>query len=194
MRDTCGYCSDLFNAISWNSTQDIALFWKNCPVYDSVWACDSDMVITIKNYEAVGIFKGKKYYLITPNETTATAFYIDKNKDTIYYELKNPADFNGTVDELRKFLKKEVTSSILMNNITEQPRLKIWVAFIVDEKGDIINPHCREIHGYYHIYDQEAVRIIKAMPKWTTAKYKGRTVKYEYVFPIIFSPSAYDRY
>jgi hypothetical protein len=36
------------------------------------------------------------------------------------------------------------------------------------------------------LLDEEAVRVVKAMPKWTPGKHKGKTVNVRFFLPIVF--------
>jgi TonB family protein len=61
---------------------------------------------------------------------------------------------------------------------------KVYVRFSVTEDGSIVNAYvARGVGGEC---DEEALRVIKAMPKWIPAKYEGKRVAVEYVVPIVF--------
>ncbi len=61
---------------------------------------------------------------------------------------------------------------------------KVYVRFIVTEDGSVVNAYvARGVGGEC---DEEALRVIKAMPKWIPATYEGKHVAVEYVVPIVF--------
>ncbi len=61
---------------------------------------------------------------------------------------------------------------------------KVYVHFIVTEDGSVVNASvARGVGGEC---DEEALRVIKAMPKWIPATYEGKHVAVEYVVPINF--------
>ncbi len=61
---------------------------------------------------------------------------------------------------------------------------KVYVRFSVTEDGSIVNAYvARGVGGEC---DEEALRVIKAMPKWIPATYEGKHVAVEYVVPINF--------
>ena len=61
---------------------------------------------------------------------------------------------------------------------------KVYVRFIVMDNGNIVNVEVsRGIGGGC---DEEAVRVIKGMPKWKPAMHEGKPVNVQYVIPINF--------
>ena len=61
---------------------------------------------------------------------------------------------------------------------------KVYVRFIVTEDGSVVNAYvARGVGGEC---DEEALRVIKSMPKWIPATYEGKHVAVEYVVPINF--------
>lgn len=61
---------------------------------------------------------------------------------------------------------------------------KVFVRFIVRDNGDIVNVEVsRGIGGGC---DEEALRVVKNMPKWIPATSEGKVVNVQYVIPINF--------
>lgn len=61
---------------------------------------------------------------------------------------------------------------------------KTLVAFSVDEDGTISNP--RVLKSSWVVLDNEALRVIKIMPKWIPASENGINKKEMVVLPILF--------
>ncbi len=60
----------------------------------------------------------------------------------------------------------------------------VIVSFIVEKNGSITDVHAiKKIGGGC---DEEAVRVIKAMPKWKPGKQKGKPVRVQFNLPIRF--------
>jgi len=87
---------------------------------------------------------------------------------------------------------QEALESYVNNNITyQQPALDenvegtVNVQFVVDENGKVTNAKTigKELGNGL---DEEAVRVISNMPKWTPGKVKGKNVKTRLVLPITF--------
>jgi len=87
---------------------------------------------------------------------------------------------------------QEALESYVNNNITyQQPALDenvegtVNVQFVVDENGKVTNAKTigKELGNGL---DEEAVRVISNMPKWTPGKVKGKEVKTRVVLPITY--------
>ena len=61
---------------------------------------------------------------------------------------------------------------------------RVFTRFIVNEDGSVSDVEIlRSVHP---LLDAEAVRVVKAMPKWTPGKAGGKAVKVRYSLPLIF--------
>jgi TonB family protein len=61
---------------------------------------------------------------------------------------------------------------------------KVYVKFVIDTEGAVTNVEV--VKGVAPILDQEAVRVIKLLPRWTPAKQRGKPVAVSYLIPINF--------
>jgi protein TonB len=61
---------------------------------------------------------------------------------------------------------------------------KVFVTFVVTSSGDIDD--VKLLKGIGYGCDEEAIRVVKAMPKWTPGKNGGREVKVRMNIPIVF--------
>lgn len=61
---------------------------------------------------------------------------------------------------------------------------KVYVKFIIDTEGAVTNVEV--VKGVAPILDQEAVRVIKLLPRWTPAKQSGKPVAVSFVIPVNF--------
>ncbi|MEY4904678.1 MAG: hypothetical protein RLZZ292_2493 [Bacteroidota bacterium] len=62
---------------------------------------------------------------------------------------------------------------------------RIIVEFIVEKDGTLSNIKIRK--KLEQLCDEEAIRLVKNMPKWQPAKQKGVPVRVSYLLPINFS-------
>jgi len=62
---------------------------------------------------------------------------------------------------------------------------KVFVSFVVELDGSITE--VLVMRGIGSGCDEEAVRVIKLMPKWTPGMVKGKEVRVKYVLPIKFT-------
>ena len=61
---------------------------------------------------------------------------------------------------------------------------RVFVSFIVEKDGSV--NEVEVMRGIGGGCDEEAVRVVKSMPKWKPGKMKGKPVRVSYMMPIIF--------
>jgi protein TonB len=61
---------------------------------------------------------------------------------------------------------------------------RVFVQFAVNNKGEVVDVIV--VRGVDPALDKEAVRVVKSSPKWTPGKQRGRPVKVQFTFPIVF--------
>jgi len=64
---------------------------------------------------------------------------------------------------------------------------QVFIEFVVERDGSISN--VRVLVGVHPELDQEAVRVVKMLPKWKPGKQMGKTVRTFYQIPIRFTIS-----
>ena len=61
---------------------------------------------------------------------------------------------------------------------------RVMVGFIVEKDGSV--NEVKVVKGIGGGCDEEAVRVVKAMPKWKPGKQKGKPVRVHYTLPLTF--------
>lgn len=61
----------------------------------------------------------------------------------------------------------------------------MYVSFVVERDGSLSNVSV--LRGVVPVVDQEALRVIKAMPRWKPGMQGGKVVRVKYAMPIRFS-------
>ena len=61
---------------------------------------------------------------------------------------------------------------------------KVYVNFVVNKSGDVVD--AKVVRGVDPSLDQEALRVVRSSPKWTPGKQRGKPVKVQFTFPIVF--------
>ncbi len=61
---------------------------------------------------------------------------------------------------------------------------RVITTFVVEKDGTISN--AKVVHSVESSIDQEALRIVKSMPKWTPGKQNGKPVRVKYTMPVVF--------
>ncbi|RAK66670.1 energy transducer TonB [Hymenobacter edaphi] len=61
---------------------------------------------------------------------------------------------------------------------------RVFVQFLIDSAGQVQEPVV--VKGVHPLLDEEAVRVIRTMPRWTPARYQGRAVPLSFTLPVTF--------
>lgn len=102
-----------------------------------------------------------------------------KSPKKVYDHIENMPTFNGN---LNQWLLQNMKYPVEAINKKEQG--KVIVQFIVSENGEVSEP--KIIRSVSPALDEEACRIVLAMPKWNPGKLKGKPVAVRYMLPITF--------
>ena len=116
---------------------------------------------------------------------------IDELKNKMVGEDSISAPYS-VVEQMPEFPGGEAALRKYLSNSVKYPRIatengvqgKVYVNFVVDKNGSISN--VKVVRGVDSALDNEAVRVIKAMPKWIPGKQNGETVRVSYTVPINF--------
>jgi TonB family protein len=105
---------------------------------------------------------------------------IDTGK--IYDKVEEMPSFPGGSGALASFIAANLKYPVVAQENGIQGR--VVVKFVVDKNGRITDVEiARSVDPSL---DKEAMRIVKAMPKWKPGKLKGNCVRVKYTVPIVF--------
>lgn len=97
--------------------------------------------------------------------------------------LPIPAHFPGGIDQLYEFLQ---------NNIVYPKQAKeqgitgtVVVGFCISKEGNVVDIHI--IQGVHPLLDEEAMRVVGAMPRWEPALSSGAPISNNFDIPITFT-------
>ena len=101
----------------------------------------------------------------------------------IFKVVENPPSFPGGDAARMKYLKDNI-------NYPEMAREsgisgKVFVTFVVEPNGSVTNVSI--LRGIGGGCDEEAKRVIKAMPRWIPGKQRGKPVRVQFNMPIKFT-------
>ncbi len=103
-------------------------------------------------------------------------------EEEIFVVVENMPEFPGGTKALNKFIAKTVRYPVIAqeNGITG----RVFVGFVIDKDGSVSN--VKVLRPVDPALDKEAIRVIKAMPKWKPGKQRGKPVRVSYTVPINF--------
>lgn len=105
----------------------------------------------------------------------------DKEEGIVFIAEEMP-EFPGGEKALLKYLVSHVRYPVVAQENGIQG--KVYVSFVIDELGMIGNIEI--IRGVDVSIDNEAIRVIASMPRWSPGKQGGKPVKVRYNVPILF--------
>ena len=130
------------------------------------------------------IHKKHELEAVSVQYTLPIVFKMDgknnKDNDSVYTNVEEPAHFPGGDKALGDFLVK----NIKFPNTEAYVRGKVYISFIVEKDGSLTN--IKLFRGLFHPIDEEAIRVVKLMPKWIPGKHNGEIVRQQYTLPIVF--------
>ena len=106
----------------------------------------------------------------------------EPDENSIFQVVELLPEFPGGMAELMKYLQKNLRYPQICKEQGVQGR--VIVQFVVNTDSTItdvnviksVNPHL----------DEEAVRVVKAMPKWNPGKQRGELVRVRFTLPVTF--------
>jgi protein TonB len=103
-------------------------------------------------------------------------------EEEVFTVVEQNAEFPGGAAELGKFLQKNLKYPPAASRANVQG--KVFLSFVVGSDGRITDVSVLKGLGFG--CDEEAVRVVKSMPRWNPGKQSGRAVKSRFNLPISF--------
>jgi len=86
---------------------------------------------------------------------------------------------------------EEALNNFLISHIIYPPKAKenkisgtVYVKFRIEVDGSI--SECIILKSVHELLDNEAIRVVKSMPKWIPVIYEGKPIKVWFIIPIKF--------
>lgn len=107
---------------------------------------------------------------------------VPDGDDKVYDIVEQQPEFPGGPSAMAKWLGDNIKypAEAAKNNIQG----RVIVQFVVGSDGTVGG--AKIIRGVDPLLDQEALRVINAMPKWTPGKQDGKVVAVKYTIPVTF--------
>ncbi len=102
--------------------------------------------------------------------------------EKIFVAVEQPAEFPGGQAAMMKWLSNNIRypESAQQNGISG----RVVVKFVVERDGSVSSPTI--VKGVDRDLDQEALRVVKRMPKWQPGKNNGQPVRSYFNLPVTF--------
>lgn len=124
--------------------------------------------------------------IVNEDDFDVTIFETDEineiDPDEVFIVVENPPMFPGGEKELMRYLSQNIIYPSIAQEMGIQG--KVYVQFVVNKNGEVINISI--VKGIDKSLNEEALRVVQNMPKWTPGSQQGRAVNVSYNIPISF--------
>ncbi len=115
----------------------------------------------------------------------STATYTDADGNIVYNKTEVEPSYPGGEAAIRQYIQDNIKYPQEAQDKGIESTL--LVDFIVAENGMVRNVEIAEVIGDEdQSFRDEAIRVVSAMPKWTSGKQNGKVVAAKYSLPISF--------
>ena len=109
---------------------------------------------------------------------------VSQSKQNVYDVVEQMPEFPGGMPAMIEFLQTNLNYP--KDAKKQKVGGRVLVMFVVETDGSMSN--VRVAKKIFPSLDAEALRVVKAMPKWNPGKEKGKPVRVNFSLPIVFSP------
>lgn len=109
-----------------------------------------------------------------------TTFAMPADGD-VYYIEEMP-EFPDGVEAMMKYIVERIEYPEEAYNHGVQG--DVSVSFTIDKNGEVTDP--RIVHGIGEACDNQVLRALQAMPRWTPGKTDGQAIRVNYTMPVMF--------
>ncbi len=167
--------------------------------------CDDEAVRVVKAMPKwkPGLMKGKPVrvnYMLPVNfkldegeaykpvkgETVAPQADVKPGKDGVWDIAETMPEYPGGIDGLRTYIQENLTVPEKYKNVETKAEYRVFVQFVVAEDGSITNVELKKSEPSKKDLNEEAIRVVKAMPKWKPGTVDGKPVKVRYLLPVTY--------
>lgn len=119
---------------------------------------------------------------IVVTEQVIAAPKVEEEQPMSIAMVEQKPEFKGGEKAMYQWLSDNIVYPSAASEEGVQGR--VVVEFVVDKDGSITN--VRVVRNRHPALDKEALRVIKAMPKWIPGRNNGQPVKVTYTLPVTF--------
>ena len=105
------------------------------------------------------------------------------NDDPVFTVVEQEPEFTGGIEALYQY----IATNVKYPEEAKASKIKgrVLVSFVVEKDGSISNIKVKQCPD--EALCEEAMRVVRAMPRWKPGMVKGKKVRAQYVLPINFT-------
>lgn len=107
----------------------------------------------------------------------------DKEEEKVFVVVEDQPEFPGGEQARKQYLSENIEYPQLARESGIEGT--VYVTFVVEKDGSISD--VRVLRGIGGGCDEEAIRVVKEMPKWEPGKQRGKEVRVQFNMPIRFT-------
>lgn len=117
-----------------------------------------------------------------PPAVTKPAGLGKPKEEEIFTAVEQNPEFPGGQSEMYKFINSQIKYPAAAQRANVSGR--VFVKFVVEKDGSIGNVEVLKGIGFG--CDEEAIRVIKQMPKWNPGRQNGKNVRVYFTMPVFY--------
>ncbi len=142
-----------------------------------------DAMARVLNEKVTDVTRLPASLATTTVSVSGTADPLPPDKDKIHEMCDIMPEFPGGTSALLQFLAKSIKYPA--EALQQGKQGKVIVTFVVEKDGSITN--AKVTQALYPSLDEESLRVVRSMPKWTPGKMKdGKVVRVQYAVPLTY--------
>jgi len=138
---------------------------------------DKEKITSIDQVNVIGYARDN-----TPVSKSYISFTPPFERKGALLQAEQMPEFPGGLDALMKFIASELRYPASASDAGIEGRSV--VRFIVSKTGDVEDVQTAK--GFNPACDEEAMRVVKMMPKWIPGKDKGKAVSVYFTLPVMY--------
>lgn len=103
-------------------------------------------------------------------------------EDTVYTQAEVMPEFPGGKEKLIVYVVQNL--EMPLDCPKEKISTKLFIEFIVNENGKVINPSLKSTSGCA-VMDRDIIQIFTEMPDWTPGRQNDKPVHVKMIYPLI---------
>ena len=107
---------------------------------------------------------------------------MDADTDQVFQVVEVNPEFPGGMEALTKYLSENIKYPEQAKK--DKTQGKVYISFVVEKDGSVAD--AKVLRGIGGGCDEEALRVVNAMPKWTPGKQRNTPVRVQFNLPVAF--------
>ena len=172
---------DTIASASYKINQNSIVFYQSASnaFYHRIYTQQKSGSLTFKNNFIKTIREERFLPAALPAPVSGPVIHGSDKPDNVDF----PAEFPGGINALRVYIANNLQYPDDARE--EEIEGKVFASFVVAKDGVVTNIQIDRKLG--HGCDEEVIRVLKRMPKWTPAKLDGKPVNYRFRIPVTFA-------